>query len=474
MRESESQARPRSAARTAWRSAALVLVTLLASSCATYQPWINGPGPADVAGGEAPSYWAAPGADRNSGDLYFVVAFSGGGMRAAALAYGVLEALRDTRFEWDGRPTTLLDQVDVLSGVSGGAMTAAYYAAYGARTFSAFKRQFLLRDFESDLLSGAVAPRTSYRLSSPWFGRGNVLAEELDRVLFHGMTYGQLAEGRSGPMLYLTASDLSLGKSFEFTRDQFRLMCSDIGTVPLAVATAASSAVPVLFSPITLKNYAGACSSHLPPRPTEARTRAERRVLRDLAAQATYRDRSLRPYIHLVDGGLADNLGLKRIADDIGMAGGLGPALEHGGASHVRKIVFLSVDAERANSFSVDQSGDVPSLIALYKAIEFGFVSRNTQETYDLFARTVAGWRDEIRSDLRKGRGPFARDAEIYDIRVGLRAYPDPGVRKALLAVPTSFTLAPAQVDELIAAAPKLLEVNPEYQRLLRDLKAGR
>lgn len=452
------------------RAFALAAVTLLLTACAsTYQPWINEPFPAVAEAPAEPSYWSALGGRNNSPDIYFVVAFSGGGMRAAALAYGVLETLRKVRFDWDGHTTSLLDQIDVLSGVSGGSITAAYYAAYGQRGLTAFKNGFLMRDFEADLVAGALAPTNSYRLSSPWFGRGNVLAEELDRVLFHGLTYGQLPRGHTGPTLLITATDLSQGTSFEFSRDQLRLMCSNIDAVPLSVAVAASSAVPVIFSPITLKNYAGTCSSRLPPAPRQASGLA-RAARRYLAEQSTYLDSARRPYIHLVDGGLSDNLGLRRIVEDSAMAGGLGPALTHADAAGVRKIIILSINAQHRNTYAADRSGSVPSLPAIFNAMDYGFLSRNTRDTYALLARAVVRWRHEIRADTHSGQGPFAKDAEIYDIEVGLRDDPDPRLRKALLAVPTSFALSAEQVRELIAAAPRILQANPEYDRLLRDL----
>lgn len=78
----------------------------------------------------------------NSDDLFVIVSFSGGGTRAAALAFGVLEALRDTRIVWHGRSMALLDEVDVVSSISGGSFPAAYYALRGNRIFDEFPTAF--------------------------------------------------------------------------------------------------------------------------------------------------------------------------------------------------------------------------------------------------------------------------------------------------------------------------------------------
>ena len=54
-----------------------------------------------------------------------VLAFSGGGTRAAAFSYGVLEFLRRTEVVApNGTKFRLLDGVDVITGVSGGSFTA--------------------------------------------------------------------------------------------------------------------------------------------------------------------------------------------------------------------------------------------------------------------------------------------------------------------------------------------------------------
>ncbi len=75
----------------------------------------------------------------NSDDLFLMLAFSGGGMRAAALDYGVLEELARTGVGPPSKRRRLLDEVDLISSVSGGSFTAAYYAVWGDRIFSDFE-----------------------------------------------------------------------------------------------------------------------------------------------------------------------------------------------------------------------------------------------------------------------------------------------------------------------------------------------
>lgn len=133
-----------------------------------------------------------------------IVSFSGGGTRAAALAYGVLDRLRSAKITWGGRDTTFLNEIDLVSGVSGGSITAAYFAAFGDAISQDFKPKFLNLDFESHLIYGTLHPATTYHLTSPWYGLGDLLADQLDQLLFQGINYGQL---RSLPVLIITATD---------------------------------------------------------------------------------------------------------------------------------------------------------------------------------------------------------------------------------------------------------------------------
>ncbi|HST94919.1 MAG TPA: patatin-like phospholipase family protein, partial [Microvirga sp.] len=55
------------------------------------------------------------------------VAFSGGGMRASAFSYGVLSELDRYEMTTERGPTRMTDMIDLITGVSGGSVTAAYF-----------------------------------------------------------------------------------------------------------------------------------------------------------------------------------------------------------------------------------------------------------------------------------------------------------------------------------------------------------
>ena len=91
----------------------------------------------------------------NSNSTVMILSFSGGGTRAAAFSYGVLNELARTEVEIEGKRGRLLDQVDLISGVSGGSFTAGYYGLFGDRIFEDFETKFLKKNIQ-----GALAVRT--------------------------------------------------------------------------------------------------------------------------------------------------------------------------------------------------------------------------------------------------------------------------------------------------------------------------
>jgi NTE family protein len=67
-------------------------------------------------------YLLIPKRQNNDPSTLFILSFSGGGTRAAAFSYGVLEELRRTEIVIDGKRRRLIDEVDVITGVSGGVL----------------------------------------------------------------------------------------------------------------------------------------------------------------------------------------------------------------------------------------------------------------------------------------------------------------------------------------------------------------
>ena len=124
-----------------------------------------------------------------------VLAFSGGGTRAAAYSYGVLEELNRIEIQLpDGKRTRLIDQVDVITGVSGGSFTALAYALYGDKLFADYESRFLKRDVQGDLVTRVLSPLNWPSLSSEGFGRSEMAANLYDEILFNGATFGDLVK----------------------------------------------------------------------------------------------------------------------------------------------------------------------------------------------------------------------------------------------------------------------------------------
>jgi NTE family protein len=397
-----------------------------------------------------------------------VVTLSGGGARASAFGLGVLRELKATDFAWDGQATTLLDQVTLISGVSGGSLLAAHFAAFGDESLTRFETDFLLRDFQGGLIELALSPLRLFRLSSPWYGRTDVLAERLDE-LYRGRTFGDLRARRRGPDLLVTATDLTTGAPFEFTPEQFRLICADWASVPLSFAVAASSAVPLLLTPITVSNNAGTCEGAAQAMPTRGEDNYRTRLMRSTVE--SYLHAKERPYIHLVDGGLADNLGMRTIMDRLIVEGSISAGFQRTAPGSIRKVIVIAVNSERGLVEDIDQSDRIPNSRQVVEALLFGAGARLTRTTLGMMEDDVQRWRREIEVVRGTPGSPFAADAELHLVTVSLGEVHDGELRRSLLAVPTAFTIDADQVGELVKAGREVLRQSPEFQRLQRSLE---
>jgi NTE family protein len=442
------------------RRAPVLALAMLAGCASTAHYPVN---PARAVAPEAGYRLGALPADENSDSLAVILTFSGGGARAAALAYGVLEELRRQEIGWEGRRRRLLDEVDLIYAVSGGSLVAGYYALRGEQLFEDFEARFLLRDNQLDLTARVLSVANLNRASSPRFGRVEILAEYLDETLFGGARYDAVLARARRPLVVITATDMSLGARFEFTQDQFDLICSDLADFPLSRAVAASMAVPFVFGPLTLKNHAGECASQRQPL-LDGLGRLSRREEQRARELRTYLDASARPYVHLLDGGLSDNLGLRGPLEAVQPGHSRGP---RSGLRGVRRVVFIVVNAESKPDLTPDRSPDVPTLGQQLKAVSDIPLNRYSFETAELLHSTLEQWRAERE---RRGLRPGA-DLGFHLVQVDPAQLPEAPERDYFLNIPTTLSLTPEQGERLRAAAARLLRESPEYRRLLEELK---
>jgi len=197
----------------------------------------------------------------NTESLFVIVSFSGGGTRAAALSYGALEALEKTKIRWDGKEKSLLDEVDLISSISGGSFSSAYYALHRKAIFDGeYEHKFLKHDVQGDLTRLLFNPENWLKLAGSSYSRSDLAASYYNEHIFNGATYSDIVRQKTRPFVILNATDMTLGAQFPFIQDQFDLICSDLSGLHVARAVASSSAFPGLLTPLTFENFAGGCN----------------------------------------------------------------------------------------------------------------------------------------------------------------------------------------------------------------------
>jgi len=449
------------------------LVAVMMAGCASYS--VNQPlKQVDPQSGYRGKFMGTPG---NSENLLLYLTFSGGGTRAAALSYGVLEELRKTEVVIDGKKRRLLDEVDGISGVSGGSFTAGYYGLFGERIFEDFESKFLKKNIQGTLILRVLNPLNWVNLFSGVFGRSDLSAQYYDKHIFERKTFGDIA-ARKGPMIIINATDMSYGTRIGFTQEAFDLICSDVSSFPVAKAAAASSAVPMVLSPITLQNYAGTCGYQIPERFEEtmkSRTVSERQLY--LANNlSVYLDSEKKRYVHLIDGGVADNLGLRAILDRVIIRGSVWESIKGTPMEKVQKVAFVVVNAETEPDKKWDRTEKIPPLGAMASAYSSIAIERYNAETIALLKENVKSWADEIRTQRCKGGTVSTApgscgDIEFYVVEAQFDALKDEKERMYFKRLPTSFKLSSEEVDKLRDVAHRILVESEEFKRLLSDLK---
>jgi NTE family protein len=445
----------------------------LLAGCTAHYP-VNEPYSPVVAAPTAPAQPEA--GEGRSNSLLMGLAFSGGGTRAAAFSYGVLEALADAKINWDGRERRLLDEVDAISSVSGGSFTAAYYGLFGDRIFEDYADKFLYRDVQGHLTWSLFNPVSWGSLGSSTFDRSDMAAEYYDEILFEKKTLGDVV-ARNGPTLNINATEVALGMQFTFDRPQFDLLCSDFASFPMSRAVTASSAVPILFSTVILKNYAGTCPLQFPPwaKAVKAAADPNSRAHYLVKQMVRYTDSKELPYLHLYDGGLTDNLGIRPFLNRLTLSGDSWTLAKAMGVGDVHRMLLIVVNAQSEMSTAFQRSNFDLSLgeaIDASSSIPLNEYSFDTLTLLRLALKTVA---DEMikgrcaEQPTTRGTAKGCDDFKIYLVEVDFDELSDRVRAKDMKSLPTSFTLSKEQVDDLRAAAREIMSGSKDLEAFLRD-----
>jgi NTE family protein len=409
-----------------------------------------------------------------------VLSFSGGGKRSAAFGYGVLRGMRDYPVRIDGQQRRLLDEIDMMSSVSGGSFPAAYYGLYHDKIFDNFENDFLNRDIEAYIYGSYLLPwRFAKALVNPNYGTNDRMAEVYDKFMFHGATFADL-ERAGRPLVSINATDVDTGLEFSFIQDQFDLICSDLLPYPVARAVAASNGFPILFNPITLKSYREQCAGRVP-----AWIRADKGKADPLSRShhlaedhRIYLDAERTKYVHLLDGGIADNLAMRGVINlSMVLSGDIEDFGKRFDLGRVRRVVVVSADGQSENDSATSRQIHLTGLGQLFNVVSGTQIDRYNFETMVLTRQQL----DILRNAIRKERCASGRvaadgypcdDVQVFLAHLSLAGIEDKAERERLGKIPTGLTIDPQDVAQLVAAGEEQVRQSPELAAFRDSLAA--
>ena len=421
--------------------------------------------------------WATTTIPKRTSNTLVVLTFSGGGTRAAGLSYGVLRQLDATPMP-DNRK--LLDYVDVISSVSGGSFASMDYGMRGRQMLASFESKFLQVPVQSMLIKAAFFnPKNLIRLLfDPNFHRIDVATKVYQDVLFGDATFENLLQQQRSedrPLIMANATELEIGSRFEWTQDQFDVICSDLSPMAVAHAVAASSDFPVALPPMIPKKYdASTCKYQAPSWLAVARDDDEY-LNTSRTRYATELEAYLNPqrtYLHTLDGGIADNIGLRgplhafvstdtfEQPQDQGRLTGMTflPLTAHApGARAIDRVLVVVVNAGAQGGVSIDNTSAEPKLKAV-----LGGISGTPMDNYSF---------DSTQLLLNTFNARVDSGVRYYPVVVSFPLLRDKSLRELVNNIGTSFdALSNEQLNGLKQAADILIHQDPCFQQFVRDV----
>ncbi|WP_303470502.1 MULTISPECIES: patatin-like phospholipase family protein [unclassified Marinovum] len=427
-------------------------------------------------GGNPPFVGIDPSAE---GEVYVGLAFSGGGMRASAFAHGVLEELRALSRS-DQNPYGVLSDVRLVTGVSGGSVTAAHFGLYGPPAVDGYREKYLITNAEKYMANSPLNPMTLVRGLSGGANGRRTFGRYLDEVLFQGATFGDMAR-RSHIKTWINATDVANKVTFLFSPETFDALCSDLSKFPLSDAVAASAAFPLVFSPIVLEAHSGKCDYTEPDWLTAARHNPEATAAMVAHAEAleSYATGKDVKYLKLLDGGITDNFGTTGLAVERARAENPYAPLTPAEAVKMKRALFLVADAGTRRDLGWTSRLRGPGGVQLAMSIANASMGAASRTGYDAMRLQISDWERDLVSyrcslgaaEVRRLRGSSkgwdCRDVKFFVGQVSFRGLPGE-MRSELDEIPTRLRLKVDQVDKSIQAGRLSTRANAQVQGFLR------
>lgn len=432
---------------------------------------------------------------------YVVLAFSGGGTRAAAFAQGALRELEATRSPAVPE-LTLLEAVDMVSSTSGGSVAAANFALRGRAGYRILDAPdgFLLQNGMTPLVAGVLDPLDLAERSLTSKSRVQLLSAWFRRSLFGEATFATLRQQRPRhpPLLVLNSADMATGERFPFVQRQLDRLCLDLRDIALADAVAASAAFPIALTPMRLPDWSP-CSAQTSPAGIDlvggflneagtskaglaAGCRGGRATL-DISASAFLgrgrrqfpllnlddcgqprkaNDEARVRFVHLLDGGIADNVGLSEPLEtlvDRGDDASVVNAIRDGA---VFEVVVVAVNARSQKMTEVGRDSSTPGLVSMASAVVGAAIDGRSD---GLFAQleTLPG----LLRDTFQSKAPH-----VTSLPVHFELIQDPVCRARFQAIGTNWSLSAREVTALQEMASAMLRSQPDFLRLAGEDKA--
>jgi NTE family protein len=399
-----------------------------------------------------------------------MVAFSGGGSRAAAVGWKTLETLQKVSYPAvagsPGKESNLAREIDMVAGISGGSFCAAAWCLF-AGDLAPFQKRFVERNIQGELAKNFFSGKGVVALFSRRYERINFAAELYDEEVYDGKTFADLP---ARPILRIHSTDLALGRRFTFTPETFTRLGSDLNSYPIGYACAASSAFPILLTPLTLCNYGPPLDLSKDVEYVLGKENARNDLNADLKTKSWeyYNDKS-NEYVHLADGGLVDNQGLQSILDEFDTGGIINRRLNHA-SPPLKRLIIVNVNAGVAEESKSGRSPSAPSVASVIQSTMISSMDvLSARRWMDIRDKCIEVFKAKI--DRGATTPALADLEEPYRIEVSFRNIRDPDSRRRAMALPTSFKLSPEELALIDKVVPDLVKEDPEFQRLQESLK---